>query len=58
MMQKMRKRAIRSKSKFLASNVAVAVLLGLMNVQAVMVLDIIQFAEHGTIHFRVKTIEQ
>ena len=56
MMQKMRKQAIRSKSKFLASNVAVAVLLGLTNVRAVTGSDFIQFAELGIIHFQAKTI--
>jgi hypothetical protein len=58
MMQKMKKQAIRSKSKFLASNVAVAVLLGLTNVRAVMVTDTIPFAEQGTIPFRQKMIKK
>ena len=58
MIQKLTKRAIRSKSKFLVSNVAVVVLLGLTNVRAVMVTDTIQFAEHGTIPFRQKMIKK
>lgn len=58
MMQKMTKRAIRSKSKSLVSNVAVVVLLGLMNVRAVMDMASIQFAEQGTIPFRQKMIKK
>jgi hypothetical protein len=57
MMQKMRKQAIRSKSKFLASNVAVAVLLGLTNVRAVTGSDFIQFAEQGKTLFHLKMIK-
>jgi hypothetical protein len=52
MIQKLTKQVIRSRSKFLASNVAVVVLLVLMNVRAVMVTDFIRYAEQGTIPFR------
>ena len=58
MIQKLTKRAIRSKSKSLASNVAVVVLLVLMNVRAVMVTDTIRYAEQGTIPFRQKMIKK
>jgi hypothetical protein len=58
MIQKMKKQAIRSKSKFLANNVAVVVLLVLMNVRAVMVTDTIRYAEQGTIPFRQKMIKK
>ena len=58
MIQKLTKRAIRSKSKSLASNVAVVVLLVLMNVRAVMVTDFIRYAEQGTIPFRQKMIKK
>jgi hypothetical protein len=54
----MKKLAIRLKFVFLASNVAVAVLLGLTNVRAVMDLGSIPFAEHGTIPSRRKTIKR
>ena len=49
MIEKLKKQAIRSRFVFLASNVAVAVLLGLTNVRAVMVLDSIPFKHHKTI---------
>jgi len=57
MIKKRKKQAIRSKFVFLASNVAVAVLLGLTNAHAVMDLGSIPFAEHGTIPSRQKTIK-
>ena len=43
---------------FLASNVAAAVILGLMNARAVMDLGSIPFAEHGKIPSRQKTIKR
>lgn len=55
---KMKTAAIRSKFVSLASNVAAAVILGLTNAHAVMDLDSIPFAEHGTIPFRQKTIKR
>jgi len=57
MTKKMKKQVIRSRFVFLASNVAVAVLLGLTNARVVMVLDSIPFAEHGKIPSRQKTIK-
>ena len=58
MTKKMKKQVIRSRFVSLASNVAAAVILGLTNAHAVMDLDSIPFAEHGTIPFRQKTIKR
>jgi len=57
MTKKMKKQVIRSRFVSLASNVAAAVILGLTNAHAVMDLDSIPFAEHGTIPSRQKTIK-
>ena len=54
---KMKTAAIHSRFVFLASNVGVVVILGLTNAHAVMDLDSIPFAEHGTIPSRQKTIK-